>query len=219
MLQNLYVKDVVVSPNSLVYAVTTDGLLVVRGNAWHKIDTLLDAAVSVAVDPTNPDILYAGTVGYGAHRSTDGGQNWQAINNGLGWQPGVLLRVSAITVDRDNPQHLALAAAYSIGSHLLPEGIYQSHDAGQHWNRVADSPRELVRRITIKAGGIYVPTSNGLLRYGHALPVNTPTIWLQLQALRNPSGVQALILALTLAFGIWVLVGRLQWLPAMVRSS
>jgi hypothetical protein len=211
-LYNLYVNDVVAVPDAPVYAVTTEGLLAIEGDAWRKIEPLPDGVVSLAVDPANPNILYIGTVGYGAHRSTDGGQSWQPINRDLGLQPGLILRVSAITVDKDNPKHLALATALGVGSRLVPDGIYQSFDAGQSWLRRADS-RELVNRLTIKEGGIYAATAKGLIRYGDPLsdlPAVSPLRFRTL--IDSPTGMQSSILALTLVLAGLVLVGRTEWL-------
>jgi hypothetical protein len=211
LLPDLYVKDVVVSPNDLVYAVTTEGLLQVEGAAWQKMERLPDGVVSMAIDPHTPETLYIGTVGYGAHRSTDGGQSWQAINEGMGWQPGVILRVSAITVDREKPQHLAAAAAYSVGSQFAGHAIYESFDSGQQWVKVADIG-SLVDRLMIKSGSIYAATDQGLVRYGQAaeLAPAEESGWLQpLQTLTNG---QAAILSLTIILGALVLVGRTDWL-------
>jgi photosystem II stability/assembly factor-like uncharacterized protein len=211
-LQNLYVKDLVSSPDSRVYAVTTEGLLNILGSSWEKIDTLPDAAVSLAVDPSNPNTLYAGTVAYGAYRSTDGGQSWEPVNTGLGWQPGLILQVSAIAIDAENPQHLALATAYGVGNQWAPDGIYESLDAGQNWQKVAES-KEMVDRLTLEAGGIYAATAEGLVRYGEPLPPASPELGQQLSRLANPSGSQLLILIVTLFFAILVLLSRLTWLP------
>lgn len=38
---------------------------------------------AIVVDPTNPDVVYAGTIDRGVYVSTDGGQTWQALNDGL----------------------------------------------------------------------------------------------------------------------------------------
>lgn len=207
--QNLYVREIVTGPDQQVYAVTTDGLLRVRGNSSQKIDSLPDVAVSLAVDPANGQTLYAGTVGYGVYRSTDGGQSWQPINEGLGWQPGIILNVPAIVVDPENPEHLAVATAYGVGSHLSSAGIYESFDAGQSWQKVADS-EALVQNLSIKNGGIYAATEQGLVRYGEP-PAAQPGLWKQVQSLTSPTGMQLLILVLTFAFGLWVLLGRLAW--------
>jgi hypothetical protein len=40
--------------------------------------------VSMAVDPTNPDTVYAGTWGAGVFKTTNGGEQWYPINTGLG---------------------------------------------------------------------------------------------------------------------------------------
>ena len=37
----------------------------------------------LVVDPTNVDIVYAGTEGGGVYKSTDGGDNWSTVNSGL----------------------------------------------------------------------------------------------------------------------------------------
>ena len=37
---------------------------------------------SLAIDPTTPQTLYAGTSGDGVIKSTDGGTNWNAFNTG-----------------------------------------------------------------------------------------------------------------------------------------
>jgi streptogramin lyase/photosystem II stability/assembly factor-like uncharacterized protein len=38
---------------------------------------------TIAVDPTSPSIIYAGTSGSGIFKSVDGGAHWSAINNGV----------------------------------------------------------------------------------------------------------------------------------------
>jgi len=208
----LYVNDIVAVPDGPIYAVTTEGLLVIDGDSWHKIEPLPDGTVSLALDPSNPKTLYIGTAGYGIHRSLDGGQSWQAINNGLGWQPGVILRVSAITVDKDDPQHLALSSAYSVGTHLTGDGIYESFDAGQSWLKVAES-RDLANRLTIKEGGIYAATTHGLVRYGEPLsPISPMSMFRFHSLLSNPTSIQGLILILTVGLAGMSLLGRVEWL-------
>lgn len=173
-LQNLYVTDVVVSPGSPVYAITTEGLLVIEGGAWRKLESLPDTAVSLVVDPQNPKTLYAGTTAYGVFRSTDSGQTWQPINDGLGWQPGIIMRVSAIAVDEDDPKHLALATAYGVGSHLAGDGIYESFNGGRHWVKIAER-QDVVDELTVTKGAIYAATDEGLVHYGDPL-LDSPLI-------------------------------------------
>jgi photosystem II stability/assembly factor-like uncharacterized protein len=216
-LRDLFVKKVVVSPDGQVYALTTSDLFVINGDAWHRIESLPDLAVSLAVDPASPQTLYAGAVAYGAYRSDDGGQSWQPINTGLGWQPGVILRVSAITIDEDNTHRLALATAYGVGSRVIGGGIYESFNAGESWDKVGDSD-EVLTHLIITEGGIYAATTNGLIRYGEPLSSDTlePQHWFR--SLANPTGTQGLILILTAILAGWALVGRLTWMPGQKRK-
>lgn len=208
-LSNLYVQDVVVGSDSRVYAITTEGLRVIEGAAWRSISTP-DTAVSLAIDPSDPETIYIGTVAYGAYRSTDGGQSWEPINDGLGWQPGILLWVSAITVDPENPQHLVLTTAFGVGSHMAPDGLFESFNSGQSWKRTADLDTP-VNRLSIKADGIYAATDNGLIRFGEPLPQAPPDSFAPLRSLIDPTGVQVLIMVLTLVLGSLVLIGRAEW--------
>jgi len=75
---------------------------------------------SVAVDPRNENIVYAGTWGSGVYKSRDGGETWVQKSSGL--QAGF---VFDIAVSRANSQHL-LATVYRFG-------IYQSLDGGDTW--------------------------------------------------------------------------------------
>jgi len=211
-LKNLYIKELLISPDSQIYALSTEGLLVIKGSAWRKVETLLDLPVSLAIDPTNPGHLYAGTAAYGLYRSTDGGKTWQAANKGLGWQPGVMLRITALAIDKDNPRHLALATAYSVGRQIAPDHIFESYNSGHSWSKVA-ATHTVVNRLTLKNKGIYAATAGGLVRYGAPLPQPTQAdAPLRLSLLANPSGVQALIMVLTLAMAGLVLAGRTEWI-------
>jgi hypothetical protein len=214
-LANLYVNDVVVLPNKPPYVVATEGLFRIEGNQLTPVTTP-DGVVSMAIHPVKPDTIYVGTVGYGVHRSTDGGQSWQAINNGLGLQPGVILRIPAITIDTKNPQHLAISTAFSVGSRLIGDGIFESYDAGQSWTRLA-STDELVDELTIERGGVYAATSIGLVRFGEPLPVPEPTFAERAQSLASPTVIQLAILALTLVVGGWVLFARRSWATVQVK--
>src|SRR2546428_344882 len=53
---------------------------------------------ALAIDPSNPDIVYCATNGGGIFKSTDGGARWTAINRGL--TDTVVL---ALAIDRSSP--------------------------------------------------------------------------------------------------------------------
>jgi len=209
-LYNAHVKGLVVGPDSRVYALTNDGLFVTNGYTWQELEALPELAVSLAVAPNDPQTLYAGGASTGAYRATDGGRTWERISSGLEMVPGVALRVAALAVDDQNPNHVVAATAYGIGSQLARGGIYESTNAGRNWTKLGNADGVAVS-LTINRGVVYAATVNGLARYGK--PAQTaPVVSLpDLRPLTNPTGVQTLILVLTLALAALALVGRTEW--------
>jgi photosystem II stability/assembly factor-like uncharacterized protein len=213
LMQKLYVNEVIVGPaEQQLYAVTTEGLFVINGQAWHEVENLPDAAISLAVNPANSQILYAGTVAYGVFRSEDGGRTWETFNQGLGQQSGLMLQVPAIAVDQEDPQHLALTTAYMVGDQVVGEGIYESFNEGQHWVKIA-AVDEVIDSLIIQEGGIYAATAEGLTRYGNPMPAAPWSSTLRSRSLTNPTTIQVVVLILTVIVAAWLLLGRLNWLP------
>ena len=99
-----------------------------QGPTWSAINTGFlrggDRTVisALAVDPTNPAILYAGTSRKGIFTTTDGGQSWSAINTGL-----TSLGISELVVDPTNPATLYAGTG---------EGVFKSTDQGQSWSAI-----------------------------------------------------------------------------------
>jgi photosystem II stability/assembly factor-like uncharacterized protein len=82
--------------------------------------------IAMAVDPAHPDHLYVALEVGGVIRSLDGGDTWQAINNGLAPNVGLLdlhgLQVSAAQAD---------TVFISVRA-----GLLRSHDRGDHWESI-----------------------------------------------------------------------------------
>jgi len=105
-------------------------LLLSAGNAdsqWVKtgFPDSLGWVRALAVDN---GILFAGTWGYGIHRSTDGGATWEDANNGLGtfYTSWVYDIISATSTGGGT----CLYAGFEYG------GIYRSIDDGNRWEPV-----------------------------------------------------------------------------------
>jgi photosystem II stability/assembly factor-like uncharacterized protein len=209
-LYNAHVNGLVVGPDSRVYALTGEGLFVSEGGAWQKLETLPELAVSLAVAPSDPQVLYAGGTSTGAFRATDGGQSWERVSNGLEIIPGVALRVTALAVDEQDTSHVVLATAYGVGSRLARGSIYESYDAGLNWAKLAEADG-LVLSLTLNRSLVYAATSNGLARYGQPAAAASAISVPDLSPLANPTGVQMLILVLTMALAGLALVGRKEW--------
>lgn len=209
-LRNLYVQALVAAPEGALYAITTAGLFRVQGDTWQQLDQVPGHAVSLAIAPHNPQQLYVGTVADGIFRSDDGGQSWTALNTGLGQTPGVLLRVSAISLDPAEPQHIAVATAIEVGSRVAPDQIFESWDGGQRWQSLGH-PNAVVETLHIRSGGVYAATPAGLHRYGQPLVPSSPLTQAGQMLLQSPSLGQAVILVISLVLGSLVLLWRQEW--------
>jgi photosystem II stability/assembly factor-like uncharacterized protein len=87
---------------------------------WVGQELGRDSVTAIALDPTDPDILYVGTEDAGVYRSIDGGISWQPMHNGLGraW-------VLSLVIDPADPE--ILYAGVSTG------GVYKTTDGGENW--------------------------------------------------------------------------------------
>jgi hypothetical protein len=214
-----HVKALAVDSDSRLYALTNSGLFVNTGAAWQKIESLPEVPISLAIAPSDPQRLYAGSAFAGAYRSTDGGQTWAHIGHELGMTPGAMLRVTALAVDRQDPDHVVAATAYGLGRQLAPAGIYESLTAGQNWVKIADTD-SLVEQLTLNKGAVIATTKNGLARYGQAVEVTEAApSFTALHSLARPTGVQALILVLTVGLAGLALLAQPEWVLRLRRAS
>jgi photosystem II stability/assembly factor-like uncharacterized protein len=127
---------------------TTDG-----GQTWRKVLFLSDkvGAMDVELQPGNPDVVYAwlsllerkpwtiisGSLDGGFYKSTDGGEHFTKITNGL---PGELIGKANLAVTPAKPDRIyALVEAKPGG------GLYVSNDSGQSWMLV-NSQASLIQR-------------------------------------------------------------------------
>jgi photosystem II stability/assembly factor-like uncharacterized protein len=118
---------------------TTDG-----GRTWRKVLFVSDStgAADVELAPGNPNIVYAvmsraerkpwtiisGANEGGIYKSTDAGETWTRLTNGL---PSGLIGKGNIGVTDANPNRLYLLYEAKPGG-----GLYRSDDAGASWTLV-----------------------------------------------------------------------------------
>ncbi len=106
----------------------------------YSYDTIQASVKSLTVDPSNPNVLYAGfSSGAGILKSTNSGGNWFAVTNGLpqlffagGGGAGGRV-VGAVAVDPHDSQ-VVFAALGAINNSA--GGIFRSADGGQTWSNV-----------------------------------------------------------------------------------
>jgi photosystem II stability/assembly factor-like uncharacterized protein len=217
-LYNAHVRRLVVGPEGRVYALTSDGLFESSGGIWQKLP-FPEMAASLAVSPQDSQILYAGGVSMGIYRSTDGGRGWERVSAGLDMPPGAALRVTALEVDEEDPYRVVAATSYGIGNRFTASSVYESRDGGASWAKLVEA-NGLVTQLTPGQGAIYMVGEGGLVRYGEQveplpaassdrLRVGLPPL---AKLMSNPSGIQVLILVLTVALAGLALVGRTEWI-------
>ncbi len=123
---------------------TTDG-----GTSWNQVlagDTDTTGAADLAIDPTNPNRVFAamwdhfrepdlrtyGGVGSGLYRSTDGGTSWSRLTNGLPAAGSTIGRIG-VGLAPSNPQRLY---ALIISTNGLFQGFYRSDNGGDSWTKL-----------------------------------------------------------------------------------
>ncbi|MBU2018446.1 MAG: glycosyl hydrolase [Bacteroidetes bacterium] len=116
------------------------------GKTWKKTLSISQytGVSEIAIDPTNPEILYAaahqrerrewtyvgGGPESGLHKSTDGGETWKEINTGL---PKSEMGRIGIAVSPADPNYIyaIVEGKYDKG------GFYQSTDQGESWSKMS----------------------------------------------------------------------------------
>jgi photosystem II stability/assembly factor-like uncharacterized protein len=136
---------------------STDG-----GNTWQKIlyKDENTGGSDIEIDPSNPDVLYASLwearegpwednnqfqgTGGGLFKSTDAGNTWHPLTNGL---PKNITQIN-VAIAPSQPSRLYTSVAttehgeYGSGAGL---GVYRSDDSGETWHVAATDPRPAMR--------------------------------------------------------------------------
>ncbi len=136
----------VVPGTDTVYAASAAGGVFKSSDAgatWTPIfeDVGPQSIGAIALDPTNPSIVYVGTgeangatdsyEGTGMFKSTDGGATWSYIGLPASYHIG------RIVILPDRPDTIYVAALGKLFGTTNPErGVYRSQDGGTSWERV-----------------------------------------------------------------------------------
>ena len=130
--------------SDIVYAGTDNGMYksTDAGISWMLIDKFSGLSVrSIAIGvEAGSGSVNVGTFGQGVFISSDGGNEWQASNNGL-----TDLNVRAVAIDSERPD-LFFAGTSS-------EGFYRSKDSGRTWSSINDGLTNFsIRTISLISG-------------------------------------------------------------------
>ncbi|MDF1571582.1 MAG: hypothetical protein P1P82_08210 [Bacteroidales bacterium] len=122
---------------------TTDG-----GNTWNQVlaDNEWTGVTDIAMDPENPDRIYAATwqrhrtvaafmgggPGSGIHRSTDGGATWEKLSTGLPSSDMGKIGIAISPFDTD-----IIYAAIELDRRK--GGLYISRNGGSNWTKQSET--------------------------------------------------------------------------------
>ncbi len=152
------------NPDELV-AGALDGVFISRdgGTSWNRVtpagDTELRNFDSLAIDPGDADIIYAGTF-HLPWKTIDGGKHWAAIHDGMIDDSDVL----SLALDETNPQRIFASAC---------SGIYRSDSSGGQWEKIEGIPYSSRRTLAIRQDPaepavLYAGTTEGLWKSADA---------------------------------------------------
>jgi photosystem II stability/assembly factor-like uncharacterized protein len=102
---------------------STDG-----GQTWinHTYNLGEDWVYGLAVDPSNPQIIYAATHSQGVFKSTNGAHYWTAVNNGVSDHS-----MRTVAIDPSNTQVVYAGCWHTTG-------IFKTTNGGQSWTTVSN---------------------------------------------------------------------------------
>lgn len=129
--------------------------------AWTPAKGIDSGAIgSLAIDPSNPSVVYAGTgepngsgdseAGVGLYKSTDGGSTFSVVAGSVAVSKGD--SIGAVAVDPTNPSHLYIgtdvarhgSSSVNGGRRTPPDAapyaLYESHDGGATWSVALQLP-------------------------------------------------------------------------------
>jgi photosystem II stability/assembly factor-like uncharacterized protein len=136
---------------------STDG-----GAIWQKVlyKDENTGGSDVELDPSNPDVVYAGLwqsrlgpsedkndfagKNGGLFKSTDGGNTWRKLSKGL---PDDLVQIN-VAVSPSQPNRVYAVASTTTPNEYQTDkgmGCYRSDDAGESWTRITDDPRPAMK--------------------------------------------------------------------------
>gem|GEM_PF-2032472 len=92
----------------------------------------------LAVDPRNSQIVFAGSVNSGLHRSTDGGATWQAIP--VSSVPRGLDDWGVTNLVFDPNSDAIQGATSTLYLTVFGQGVFASFDAGMTWSSLSELP-------------------------------------------------------------------------------
>ncbi len=150
------------NPN-ILYIATNDYIYKTRngGETWENLSRGMthSRVISMAVDPTYPATVYAGTKGDAVFKSYDGGQRWVSLRAGLE-DVTITSVVNQFVFDPAESSHLFAATTM---------GIFETQNGGDQWQKRMEGMKEVLMVVTLaldptRSAIMYAGTSGGVYK-------------------------------------------------------
>ncbi len=107
------------------------------GNVGARFNT-------IAIHPTNPNIVYAGSAAGGLWKTTDGGGSWNPI-----FDQNSYLNIGCIVLDKTNPNTVFVGTGDpNIGGYVrIGDGVWKSTNGGANWTNIGLGNTRIISSI------------------------------------------------------------------------
>ena len=147
----------------ILYVTTNDYIYKSRdaGKTWDNISKGMSHSrvIAMAIDPSYPATVYAGTKGDAVYKSHDGGQRWTSMRSGLD-DATISSVVNQFVFDPYDSNHLFAATTM---------GIFETKTGGESWTKRMEGMKEVLMVVSLgidptRPAILYAGTSGGVYK-------------------------------------------------------
>jgi photosystem II stability/assembly factor-like uncharacterized protein len=147
----------------ILYVTTNDYIFKTRdgGKTWSNISKGMSHSrvIAMAVDPSYPATVYAGTKGDAVYKSYDGGQRWTSMRSGLD-DATISSVVNQFVFDPYDSNHIFVATTM---------GIFETKTGGGSWMKRMDGMKEVLMVVSLgmdptRPAILFAGTSGGVYK-------------------------------------------------------
>ncbi len=101
---------------------------------------------TIAIDPNDESIMYAGFAGGGVYKTIDNGENWTPI-----FDDQTFLNIGDITIDPNNSNivYVGTGDPNISGYPKIGDGLYKSSDGGLTWENIGLSETRIISKVIL----------------------------------------------------------------------